>query len=195
MPTATEWHAYWQQFAWDTPTHSDIDAMLRDLERLEAEVARLRARLPDDTSPRRDRHTGDPAVQPLTIRHQTTGAVLWTPPAPATTLRQTLEAACRAGASLAGAALAGAQCGDAQLAGAQLPGADLQHAALWGADLRGADLRGADLRSADLRGANLQDAQLAGAQLQGADVHGTVFPTGESWQTWRTHTPDQEATA
>jgi hypothetical protein len=45
MPTATAWRTYWQQFAWDTPTHSDVHALITDLAACEAEVARLRALL------------------------------------------------------------------------------------------------------------------------------------------------------
>lgn len=47
MPTSAEWYTYWDQFAWDQPTMGDLHAILRDLERLEADVAQLQALLPD----------------------------------------------------------------------------------------------------------------------------------------------------
>jgi hypothetical protein len=50
MPTATQWRTYWQQFAWDTPTLGDVHALIKDLERLEAEVIRLTALLHHDIS-------------------------------------------------------------------------------------------------------------------------------------------------
>jgi hypothetical protein len=81
----------------------------------------------------------------------------------AQTMRETVEAAVKAGADLRGADLSGAYLSGADLRGADLSGADLSGAYLSDADLRRADLRGADLRDADLSRAYLSGTCLAPA--------------------------------
>jgi uncharacterized protein YjbI with pentapeptide repeats len=119
------------------------------------------------------------------IRHRWSRAVLWSGEASST--KDALEKAVRAGAYLAGAYLAGAYLARADLAGADLADAYLADADLAGANLARADLAdanlarayladanlaGADLADADLAGANLARADLAGADLAGADLAG-----------------------
>ncbi len=77
----------------------------------------------------------------------------------ATTMRECVLEAIKAGAYLIGA----------DLSGAYLSGADLR-----GANLSGAYLSGADLSGAYLRGANLSGAYLRGADLGGADLRGAI---------------------
>jgi uncharacterized protein YjbI with pentapeptide repeats len=93
----------------------------------------------------------------------TTGQVLFS--APAKTIKELVEAAVRAKASLRGANLI-----SADLSWADLSGADLSWANLCGADLSSANLCGADLSSANLSGAHLSSAHLRWADLSGADL-------------------------
>ena len=98
----------------------------------------------------------------IQIRHRDTNAVLFECEAPAdlsSGLRNALEKATQAGASLAGAYLARANLARADLDGANLARADLDGANLAGADLDGADLDGANLAGADLDGAYLARAK------------------------------------
>jgi len=71
----------------------------------------------------------------------------------ATTMKEAVEAAVKAGANLYGADLTGAN-----LTGANLYGANLYGANLYGANLTNANLAGADLYGANLTGANLSKA-------------------------------------
>jgi hypothetical protein len=106
---------------------------------------------------------------PISIKHRFNGSTLFDAPT-ATTIREGVIAARKAGAYLRGAYLRGAYLG-----GAYLRGADLGSADLGGADLRGAYLRGAYLGGADLRGADLGSADLGGAYLGGADLRGAYL--------------------
>jgi hypothetical protein len=81
-------------------------------------------------------------------------------------IRETVEAALKAGACLLGADLKSAYLEGANLKGANLKGANLKGAYLWGANLWGANLWDADLSGADLFSANLRDANLWGADLR-----------------------------
>jgi hypothetical protein len=96
------------------------------------------------------------------------GTVLFS--AAASTIKELVLAAVRAGANLYGANLRGANLYGANLCGADLCGADLYGADLCRANLYGANLRGANLYGANLRGANLYGANLCGADLYGADL-------------------------
>ena len=107
---------------------------------------------------------------PITIRHRTSGTVLFTASEEARALRAAVEEAVSAGANLARANLARANLAGAYLAGAYLDGANLAGAYLDGANLAGANLAGANLAGANLAGANLDGAYLAGAYLDGANL-------------------------
>jgi hypothetical protein len=96
------------------------------------------------------------------------------------TVRETVEAALKAGVSLRGANLFGANLKGTNLKGANLVCANLGSADLWDANLSGADLRyaileGAILKDAYLWGANLQNAYLWGANLLGANLDKTCL--------------------
>jgi hypothetical protein len=95
----------------------------------------------------------------VSIVHYETGAELTS----GATLREAIEAACRAGVSLAGADLIGADLRWAYLIDADLTGAILAGASLTGATLRGANLDGASLIDADLTRASLYGANLTRA--------------------------------
>lgn len=95
------------------------------------------------------------------------GCELWT--GEAESLRDAVEKAVRAGASLAHANLAGASLRGASLADADLWCARLRCASLARADLRRANLEHANLADADLR-ANLAHANLRRANLEGANL-------------------------
>ena len=89
-------------------------------------------------------------------------------------VKEAVEAAVKAratltGATLTGANLTGAILADADLAGANLARADLTGATLTGATLAGANLTGAILADADLAGANLDGANLRGAKVGAGD--------------------------
>ena len=110
----------------------------------------------------------------ITIKHRYTNAIIFTSDT-ASTVKEAVPEAVRAGADLADADLAdadlaGAYLARAYLAGADLARADLARAYLARADLAGADLAGAYLARADLAGANLAGANLAGADLAGANL-------------------------
>ena len=116
----------------------------------------------------------------MKILHRFTGAVLWEDDSP--TMRETLEAAVRARASLNGASLNRASLNGASLIGASLDGASLDGASLIGASLNdaslndasliGASLIGASLNRASLNRASLNRASLDGASLNGASLNG-----------------------
>ena len=99
-------------------------------------------------------------MEVIEIKNRWTGAVLYS--GEHVDVKEAVEAAVKAGATLR----------DANLGGANLRGADLRGADLGGANLDGADLRGANLRGAYLDGANLRGANLDGAYLDGADLDG-----------------------
>ena len=108
----------------------------------------------------------------IQIKHKILGSVLFEYEKEENTIKDTLQAAVKAGADLRDADLGGADLRRADLRGADLRDADLGGADLRDADLRDADLGGADLRRADLRGADLRRADLGGADLRGADLGG-----------------------
>ena len=115
----------------------------------------------------------------MKILHRFTGAVLWEDDSP--TMRETLEAAVRArasliGASLDGASLIGASLNDASLNRASLIGASLNRASLIGASLNRASLDGASLDRASLNDASLNRASLNDASLDGASLNGASLP-------------------
>ncbi len=95
------------------------------------------------------------------------------------------------GASLDGASLVRASLVRASLDGASLDGASLVRARLDGARLDGARLDGARLDGASLDGARLVRASLVrarldGARLDGARLDGARLPWGESWENYLT---------
>jgi hypothetical protein len=111
----------------------------------------------------------------IQITYWLSGSVLFEHEAENNTLRITLEAAVKAGASLIGARLDGARLDGARLDGARLDGASLIGASLDGASLIGASLDGASLDGARLDGARLDGASLIGASLIGARLVGEVL--------------------
>ncbi len=96
----------------------------------------------------------------IEIKSWITGEVLFAWDCENNTIKLTLEAAVRAGASLDGASLDGARLDGASLVGASLDGARLDGASLVGASLVGARLDGASLVGASLVGASLVGARL-----------------------------------
>ncbi len=105
----------------------------------------------------------------IEIKHRWTGAVLWS--GEATSLRDAVEQAVRAGASLDGASLDGASLDGASLNRASLDDASLDGASLDDASLNGASLDGASLNRASLDDASLNDDSLDGASLDGASLN------------------------
>jgi hypothetical protein len=102
----------------------------------------------------------------------------------ATSRKECVVEAIKAGADLRGADLGGAYLRGADLRGAYLRGADLRGADLGGADLRGAYLGDADLRGAYLGGADLRGACLRGAYLGGADLRGAYLRGADLGVQW-----------
>lgn len=95
--------------------------------------------------------------------------------AKAPTVKQALEVAFVANASLENADLAGADLKDSYLEGAQLKFADLEGTRLSGSNLKSSDLEQANLKVANLEGADLKDAVLKGADLTGANFRDTYL--------------------
>ena len=91
------------------------------------------------------------------------GGVLFS--AEVTTVKDAVEAALKARASLSGADLSLADLSGASLSGANLSGANLSRANLSGANLSDANLSRADLSGASLSGANLKEAKLPPFQI------------------------------
>jgi len=135
----------------------------------------------------------------IEIKHRDTNATIYRSDT-ATTVREAVEEAVKAGAiltnaNLADADLSSANLADANLADADLGGADLGGAYLVGANLAGADLSYAYLVGADLVGANLADADLGGfnapsipdidAAILAAIENGGTLEMGE-WHTCET---------
>ena len=94
----------------------------------------------------------------------------------ASTIKEALVEALKAGADLSGADLSGADLSGADLSGAYLSEAYLCGASLYLANLYGANLYGADLSEASLYLANLSEASLYRADLREANLSEADLP-------------------
>jgi len=107
----------------------------------------------------------------MKILHRHTNAVIYEDDAP--TMKETVEAAVKAGSDLRGSDLHGSDLHGSDLHGSNLRGSNLCFADLHGSNLRSSDLRSSDLHGSDLHGSNLYGSNLRGSNLCFADLHGS----------------------